>query len=78
MPANPNAEDFKARRWVHQKILDLPEEGINIRELERQALIFFAVSKNGIRSFIKEYYVDLGHVELVGEMLKPITEEVKE
>ena len=51
--------------------MDLPKTGIHQKELERQALLLFPVSKTMVKKFIQEYYIDLEYVKLSGDILIP-------
>ncbi len=66
MPANIEKERHKARKYVDNILTQqLPsiKEGIQKKEIVRQAIITHAVPPSTIESFIDDFYVDLGHVE---------------
>ena len=67
MPANPNKDDFHARRNIdmlltkglatHKKLLYL--------DVVREALLSYPVSRSMIEKFIKDFYIEPGRVLLV-------------
>ena len=67
MPSNPEKYKYEARRMINKIIMQtLPEQddGLNFKQLIREVIISIPVSPLVVKSFIKEYYVDLGVVDL--------------
>jgi len=63
MPSNQYQEQNECFSMIDKFLTkQLPSEGVHIKELLRQALTRYAVSKSSILEFIKDCYVDTGYV----------------
>lgn len=65
MPSNPYIEEMKACKYIDRaltKQLKEMEEGLHINELILQVKLLFPVSKNFIKQWVKDMYIDSGLV----------------
>jgi len=75
MSSNPFKEQKECYNYIEQiltKHLPNFKEGISYKQLIKELLLKFAVSKRSIEIFIYENYLEEGIVELKGGVLKSL------